>query len=361
MFPYMSPYMYLFNRYGYGMGSQNQYGMQPWDIDSGPGGRDSEFRGFGSSAGAGTGTGTQSTDPVTGRRRPPASSWIALGTSLLEAAPRGDWAGGLARGAAGFSEQFERDKEIQRRNAIEAQEERRRQAAERRAEEQERDRNRSADLSFEQGTAELDAFKEQQSRGRTARERTGKSADQMVAEINSLAAANPSDAKLQIMAKRAAGYALGEDSDLNKLADLHEQMTGQAFRQQDLDFETEAGIGRAKKEIAAGVRSDPAADDRRADAGLAISREHLNLSKERSAQDKEGLTDLQAYDRLEKKVKEKLDRRYKAHMDSYGREPTPAQREQWRKEALVEAMSEMEQRVNQVYNFTRDGRFMQEP
>lgn len=353
-FPYMSSYSYLFGNRPQqrtpwdeipGAGYGGTFGTKPWDTDTEPddNAAPDSFHGFGSG---------------TGRRRALGSGLMALGTSLLESAPRGDLAGGLARGAAGFTEAVGAERERQRRDEIVEREERRRQAEEARAEEQERDRDRAAELANEQGTAELAAWREQQDRGKQARLTTGKSAEQMVTEINELAARNPNDAKLQVMAKRAAGYALGEDSDLNKLADLHEQMTGQAFRQEDFDWKVGAERSATKADIAVGVRADPAAAERRANEELAISRGHLGIARERSNQEKEGLTDLQAYDRLEKKVKEKIDRRVQMQRDNVGREPTPAQMKEWRDQALKEAMAEMEQRVNQVYHFTRDGRFV---
>lgn len=361
MFPFMSAYPYL------NMMGQRQLGrrrspwdnnpttatpgfggpvaQQPWDLDR------TEPTPTGRSTGGGW-----SSKPGIGQ------GLTALGASLLEAAPTGDWSGGLARGAQGFGNALAQGAEDRRRQEALDREEARRASQEAREVEQEADRNRSADQSYERGNVELEAFREQQRRGQETRARTGKSADQMVAEIDALAARNPNDPKLQVMARRAAGYALGEESDLNKLADLHEQMTGQAFFDEDVDRKTQAGIRSKREEYAAGVEVNPVEearrDNARADAGLAISREHLNISKDRSKQEKEGLTDLQAYDRLEKKVKEKLDNRVRAQYETTGRQPTPAQMAEWRTQALSEAMAEMEQRVNQVYRFTRDGQFV---
>lgn len=361
-FPFMSSYTHLFGQQRrrspwdeYSQVGGGTFGARPWETDSAPdtgGTYDSgtgDFRGFGSAE----------SDRLS-RRRALNSGLLAAGVGLLEGAGRGDWSGGLARGAAGFSEAFGAERDRTRREAMELREEQRRRAAEARMDEQERDRNRAADLSHEQGTAELDAWREQQDRGRQQRTRTGKSSEQMVSEINALAAANPKDPKLQVMAKRAAGYALGEDSDLNKLADLHDQMTGQAFRQQDVDFETGAGINRARAEITAGVRPDPAAAERRANEELGISRGHLGIARERAGREKEGLTDLQAYDRLEKKIQSKIDMKIQGFRDRFGREPGTQVMQQWRTEAMNEAMQEMQSGLDQVYRYTEDGRLVRE-
>jgi hypothetical protein len=358
MYPFMSAYPYL-NM----MGSLGRRTTSPWDDPT-----STTTPGFGGPVNAqaqapwSTPTSSNSTGGGWASKPGLGQGLTALGASLLESAGRGDFAGGLARGAQGFGEAITAGAERRRQQEMQDREEARRAAAEGREVEREADRNRADDLNHERGNAELDAWREQQARGQEARTRTGKSAEQMVAEIDALASRNPNDPKLQVMSRRAAGYALGEESDLNKLADLHEQMTAQAFYDEDVDRKTSAEIRSKKEMYGAGVEVNPVEESRRdnarADAGLAISREHLNLSKDRANQEKEGLTDLQAYDRLEKKVKEKLDARVRAQYESTGRAATPAQMQQWRTQALQESMTEMQQRVGQVYQFTRDGRFV---
>lgn len=325
------------------------FGMRPWEsghdtgTDTGEGG----FRGFGSED-----------EFRSARRRSMGAGLTALGSQLLEAAPRGDYAGGLARGASAFSGAFGEERDRIRQEAREMVEERRHKAGDLRAEEQEMDRNRAADLNYDQGTQELEAFKEQQARGKQARERTGKSAEAMVAEIEALAATRPEDAKLQAMAKRAVGYSLGEESDLNKLADLHEQMTGQTYRQDDFDWKAQADRDAQRKDIEAGVASDPRAAERRANESLAISRSHLGIAQERAGQEKEGLTDLQAYDRLEKKIKEKIESKIAAHKAKFFKHPQPEVEAQMRQAAINEAMAEMQSGINRVYRFTENGQLI---
>lgn len=360
MFPFMSAYPYL-NMMGQ-LGRRNQT-QSPWDdIDT------TATPGFGgpvAQAPWDTPTSTSSSRSTGGgwASKPGFGQGLtALGTSLLESAGRGDFAGGLARGAQGFGDALSQGAEQERRRKIEAQEEERRVAAESRATEQEADRNRAADQSYERGNVELEAWRQEQDRGRQSRERTGKSAEQMAVEIQSLAARDPKNEKLQVMAKRAAGYALGEDSDINKLADLHEKMTDEAFYMQDEERDIAAKIQGKKRMYEAGVEVNPVEesqrDNARADAGLAISRGHLAVSRERGQQEKEGLTDLQAYDRLEKKVQEKVSRKIQQKFDAKGPQfgaATPAELAQWKREATIEAMEEMKQRMNQVYQFNAAG------
>lgn len=323
------------------------FGQRPWDV----GGQESDagFRGF---------------DSGTGRRgfnRPGmGAGLLALGTSLLEAAPRGDWAGGLARGAAGFGEALTAERERRRREEMEAREEERRRAQETRAESQEERAQNAAELSMERGQAEFDAWKDEQERGKQSRLRTGKTAEQQVAEISEIAAKNPNDLKLQVLARRAAGYAAGEDSDLNKLSLIYDDVINQAFKVPDYQQETEMGIGRSRAEIEAGVRTNPAAVERRANEELAISRGHLGIARERAGQEREGLTDLQAYDRLERKIKEKYDRLVEQHWQATRRRPTPEQDRAWKDQAMKEAMEDMQRSMSRVIRYTNTGDFIEE-
>jgi hypothetical protein len=346
MFPYMSSYLYLLNR------NRQRTPGTPWDdVGGGVGGPGSLDTGFGTSSatrpwdvgGAGDGRGNGGGGALRPDRRAGlGSALLAFGANTLEGAGRGDWSG-LARGVAAGGEAYAQGQERSQRDAIQAAEERRRQAQDERAAEQERDRNRAADLTYDQGQAEFTAWREQQDRGKALRAQTGKSADQMVAEIHDLAAQNPGDAKLQAMARRASGYALGEDSDLNKLADLHEQMTGQAYRQQDADWETEAKIQGRRRAIEAGVESDPRADDRRADAQLAISRGHLAVAREQSQREGSRITELQRYDRVQRNADTKLRRRVAAYTVAHSDlPPDPATVDQWRQEAVRDAEAEFD-------------------
>jgi hypothetical protein len=201
----------------------------------------------------------------------------ALGMSLLEGAASNDYSGSIARGMAGMRESMDSDLEQNRRMGMERTEEQRRAAAEARATAQEADRSRlapvqleAAQTGLEAGKLELDTYRERQQQGRDLRAKTGKNAEQMVAEINALAAANPDDEKLQAMAKRATGYSLGDDSDLNSLAKLHDDMTSQAFRDEDVKWKTEAEITAEKERAAAGYGEIPAS--RRAEESLDLDR-----------------------------------------------------------------------------------------
>lgn len=215
-------------------------------------------------------------------RRARSQGLVALGASLLDSSKDGDWAGGLARGVLGFQQAKNAELERERARAAAHNDELRRQAADLRAEhgEERADqelvlRRQSIDADLEANRIKLKAFQDEQDRGNRLRQATGKSAEQMVSEINSLAASNPADDTLQRMAKRAAGYALGEDSDLNKLAALHDEMTQRAGREGDLRFSINAGLQKA--EVEAGHGYGPIAEGRRADAGLALERRRTEL------------------------------------------------------------------------------------
>lgn len=195
----------------------------------------------------------------------------ALGQALLKGSSSGDWGGSLAEGFAGMSEARDSVLERNRVMGMQRSEEERQKAAEARAQAQEADRSRMAPIQQQSAEAELENYREKQQQGRELRAKTGKSADQMVTEINSLAAANPEDETLQRMAKRAAGYALGEDSDLNSLAKLHNDMTVRAGREEDEQWQTKADIAKAEEQGKHGF--GPVAEGRRAERGLALEAE----------------------------------------------------------------------------------------
>ncbi len=212
----------------------------------------------------------------------------ALGMSLLEGAASNDYGGSLARGMAGMRESMDSDLEQNRRMGMERTEEERRKAAEARAVAQEADRSRmapvqlgAAETALEAGKLELDTYRERQQQGRDLRAKTGKNAEQMVAEINALAAANPEDEKLQAMAKRATGYSLGDDSDLNSLAKLHGDMTGQAFRDEDAKWSTDSAIKAEREKAAAGYGEIASAH--RADRSLSIQEQYAARASSSSA------------------------------------------------------------------------------
>lgn len=354
MFPYMSTYMHLL--------APQRRPADPWDHPTGT---------------IPTGGGSLATQPwdVAGSEANlpnPTKPWLqrpgvgegllALGTSLLESAPRNDLAGGLARGAAGFGQAMGAAREQTQREEMQAHELERQRTADARAATQEQDRHRGFEQDYDKGTAEMEAFRRRQDQDAEKRTATGKSAEQMVAEIQSLATANPADTKLRVMAKRAAAYALGGESDLGKLADLHEQMTGEAYRDQDADWKTRASIKSEREQIAAGVKVNPTeqqrVENRRADESLGISRAHLAISRDNAGKEKESMTDLQAYDRLEKKAGALFDQRINAYYQQNGKYPLPAVQEQWKEEARTRALRELNQGMSSVMHYTRDGRFV---
>lgn len=364
-FPYTSSYMHLFKRNGMGMQSPfeeyssdpyQHYGSRPWNETA------SQDSGFDSDA------------DRSNRRRTLGAGLSALGVGLLESAGTGDWSTGLARGMSGFSQATAAEKERLRRDRIEEEERQQRQRQEARINEQERDRNESHDIDVRRGNSEFEAWQSDRARDEDRRARVGKSAEQMAAEIQSLAAENPNDPKLQAMAKRAAGYALGDDSDLDKLASLHNDMLTRAYEDEDYDKQTQAGIRRTREEIAAGVVVNPVEAARRAEARaneqLAISRGHLSIDRERANREAERPTPLQTYDRLERRVAEKLEAKVQqwrsqaaklpAYSDKEADDITPpaGKLEQWRQEAIREAQAEFERSMDSVMEYTATGQLI---
>lgn len=358
-FPYASSYMHLFKRNGMGMQSPfeeygsdpyQHYGSRPWNET------------VNDSSGPYSNPGPDLDADRSNRRRTLGAGLSALGVGLLESAGTGDWSTGLARGMSGFSQATAAEKERLRRDRIEEEERQQRQRQEARINEQERDRNESHDIDVRRGNSEFEAWQSDRSREEDRRARVGKSAEQMAAEIQSLAAENPNDPKLQAMAKRAAGYALGDDSDLDKLASLHNDMLTRAYEDEDYDKQTQAGIRRTREEIAAGVVVNPVEAARRAEARaneqLAISRGHLGIDRERANREAERPTPLQTYDRLERRVAEKLEAKVSAYRENRGIEPMPGLVEQWRQEAIREARSEFEESMGTVMEYTATGQLI---
>lgn len=245
----------------------------------------------------------QDVDPEDGRSAR-AAGLGALGQSLLAGASSGDYGGAIARGFQGFTEARTGALERTRRADFEEAEEARRQEEARRAAAQEADRDRQADQNFDRGALEMTAYKEAQERGRNLRAATGKSAEQMVAEIQATAASNPDDETLQRMAKRAVGYSLGEDSDLNSLAKLHDDMTQRAGRDADVDWKTQQEIEATKKRVEAGVEEDPLAAGRRAERSIRIQEAYAARPPASSSSDRQTNTE---YDDLQREIDKIVD------------------------------------------------------
>lgn len=348
IFPFMTPYLHMMRRnkispWGtddqpgqqYGTDS-DPFGQRPWSLDRSDG-NDPNDRAY---------------DDKLSRRRGIYSGLTALGASLLEAAPKGDFMGGIARGAAGFADAYASTRQRDRQIALEDAAERRRAAAEQREIEQERDRNESHDINVAQSRDQHGAWKEDRDRDTAKRQSTAKSAEQMVAEIESLASRNPNDPKLQDMARRARGYAQGEFSDVERLTTLHEDLVGQAYRDEDVDWKTGAEIRSKKAAIDAGVENDPKADDARAARALALDEQRLGLERQRLDQRRQGnVTSVQRFDRVERLKKDKLKMKVDAAREE-GRVVLPGTLLKWEAEARREAEAEVDA---SLYNFDADG------
>lgn len=293
------------------------------------------------------------------RRRALGSSLLQAGSQILAGASTGDFAGGLARGAQAFSGTFSEERDRASNQMRLDREEQRRQAEDARQAAEDARAAESHDLGMETGREQLDDAKERRLVAAEIRERTGKGAEHMAADIRALAAAHPDNQKLQVMARRAEGYSVGDADDVDKLTSLHDQMTSEAFWQSDADREASTRRQALRGDIAAGVAPDPKAAERRANAELGISQGHLALARERAAQDKDEnktkqLTTLQAFDRIQKSAMEKFNRRMAAERDSRG-EPTPGLREKLWSESLQEAQTEFRSLQGVAYQYTANG------
>lgn len=392
MFPFMSSYQYLLNQNKLGQddpSSLSQLGM-PGNIYANVGGIDGQDVGPQSSKPASsldtsspwdgmTAIGTDSgmepwkTTPSSGfhgfgpdpeaRRHALGAGLVSFGTNLLEAAGHGDYAGGFARGTAGFSQAFGAVIDKSKQEAMQNVAMRRQQEADARAAQEEIDRHLKEQQDLTINSAKFGGWQQEQKDAAAASDTKSKAAADMVAQIQAIADSDPTDDKLQTMAKRAVGYSLGDASDLNKLADLHDQMTGQAYQQQDAEFKTQATIGGKKAEIAAGVVSDPTQQEKDRQRQIDIAQGHLNIAKQRAdapVTDRvKPPTPMQVYRVVENKLQNKIKQYSQATM----RKPTPAQIQQWKSESAKEAEDEIKASATTartVYRFTAGGQLLPE-
>lgn len=369
MFPFVSPYLHLMRNNGFrtpwdrmqddvagfrnrAMGTPS-WNVQADDADDASGSRPD---GLGNDAFGGFGSRSE-------RRRALGSGLVSFGANVLASAGSGDLAGGLARGASAFTETFGAERENSRRAQALEREEARRDEEAVRARNQDVRAAESHSLNLEADREQLDDAKERRRIAADIRTRTGKNAAQMAADIRGLAAQFPDNKKLQTMAQRAAGYEVGDEDDVDKLTNLHDQMTNEAFWRQDYDREAGARRENLRADIGAGVATDPAAAERRANEELAISRGHLGVARERSTQDKDDrvkqMSLLQSFDRIQEIADQKIQAKREAHDErTNGRPITPELEARWRAEALREAQAEFRGLLNSSYQFTADGRLI---
>ncbi len=297
-----------------------------------------------------------------------ASGLTALGAQLLAAAPRSDWGGGLGKGAAAFSEAYGGTMDASAKEAAQEAEARRKQVVDDRAAQAAQDAHRAALRSDTEGTAKFGQWQTDQQTATADNAAKARAAQDMVTRIQTLAAKNPADQKLQAIAERAGAYNLADQSDLNKLGALHEEMTGQAFHAQDAAQAAGDKITGLKSEIAAGVIANPADAAAARNKALAISQGHLDVAQQRADRASSGSSteagklpsQMQVYHAIEKKVAAKI-KAYQSGPIGAARKPTPAQIQQWTQEATTEAEAEMKTAAgvrNKMYHYTRDGQLV---
>lgn len=196
----------------------------------------------------------------------------ALGISLLRGAPTGDFAGSLAEGLAGMAE-------TRNRLMQEAEQRARLSRAERRQELEDARQGRESQeriLSTQQGREIAgETFERQQAlwgRDDQRRAASGRAAEETVAGIAAVVGADSPEAR------RAKALAeLGEDTDLDRLDKLYEDVIARDRFPEDAERKAQAEIDAIRAKVKAGVEEDPLAAGRRAEEALAIQRRQSEL------------------------------------------------------------------------------------
>lgn len=282
MFGMVSPYLSMMRRYGLIDDEDNSIPYGSTAMSIGPVGIDpGEHNHPITWHDVPVGPPTTDTAPFTvDRHAGKMSGLTAAGLSLLANAGRGDIAGSLAQALAAYqsgkrgSEDEQRtDFERRRQDERESEAASRARAAEQRDVIRDEDVHRMSVKSGDEADVRLAAFKEEQERGRQLRAATGKSAAVMIDDINAIAGQHPEDQVLAAMAKRAVGYGLGDESDINKLAALHADVTARANRGSEEQHVIDAQIREAQAQAGAGY--GPIVESRRAGERLAIEREDV--------------------------------------------------------------------------------------
>lgn len=281
MFGMVSPYLSMMRRYGLIGDEDNNIPYGSTAMSIGPVGVDPGEHNPITWRDVPVGPPTTDTAPfAVDRHAGKMSGLTAAGLSLLANAGRGDIAGSLAQALAAYqsgkrgSEDEQRtDFERRRQDERESEAASRARAAEQRDVIRDEDAHRMSVRSGDEADARLAAFKEEQERGRQLRAATGKSAAVMIDDINAIAGQHPEDQVLAAMAKRAVGYGLGDESDINKLASLHADATARANRSGEEHHSIDVQIQEARAQAGAGY--GPIVESRRAGERLAIEREDV--------------------------------------------------------------------------------------
>lgn len=352
MFPYLSGMMYLLGMNQSpgsnvtmrspwdqtldnpdGTDSADNYAMQPWKLPSSTS----------STVFHGTGSGSPITIDPNARRHALGAGLTALGSSLLANSATGNWARGLGEGAQGFSQAFGGEMDKARAEAVQNWQIQHQQTADERAADEARDRHRASDQEYTINEAKLSSAQQKAKDDAESAAATSAAARKMVSNIKAVAQANPADPKLQAMASEVDAFDLGDSSDLNKLAVLHQQLLGQAFHAQDTKQATDDLIAGKKAEIGAGVASNPVTQEADRQRELAISAGHLKVAQDALAQrGRTGSSEMSDKDYeklLQRKITEKVATKVKAWKSL--RPPTPYDMKKMRDDAAVEAAAEI--------------------
>jgi hypothetical protein len=325
------------------------------DVSTDPG---SGFHGTGPGFGPTGVSGSPGVDPGV-RHRALAAGISALGASLLESSGKNDWAGGLGRGITGFSEAYGGTLDAAQKHDMAVAEMRRKAALDERESRAAADTHVSSVLHNKIDSGKYDQSVQDAADAEKSAQAKSAAAKVMVANIQTLSQRSPGDAKLQAIAQRAAAFDLGDAADLNKLADLHEQMTGQAFHAQDAAQKTDDTVAGRRAEIDAGVLADPRADLAVRKQQVGIAQGHLDVSRQRAAQAASGgghgaggVTTAAMERQIQTRAAKKYDQMVRAKMATSFRPLLPADKAKFQQQALAEATQEVQGAANTVLKFS---------
>lgn len=176
-----------------------------------------------------------------------------LGLGIASGAGTNDYAGGLARGIAGFTNTVQSERQA----AVAEAAQRRKDERQAKLDELEA---RSKEATIGHVTAETHSLEDTRAHNLTSwqheeqkRGNTPGTAAAMVANIETAAGKDSQEA-----AQARALASLGEDVDLNRLAELHDRIIARSHLGEDAGAKLQGEIPGLKAQITAGVREDPA-------------------------------------------------------------------------------------------------------
>lgn len=307
----------------------------------------------------GTGPGFGPTVDADTRHRAVAAGISALGASLLDNSATGNWTKGLGQGIQGFQEAYGGTIDMAQKRQLAQQEAQRKDELDRREALAAADTHQSSVLHNKIDSGKYDQSVQEAADTEKAAAAKASAAKIMVANIQTLAQRSPQDAKLQAIAQTAAAYNLDDQSDLNKLVDLHGQMVGQAFHAQDAKQKTDDLIAGRTAEIKAHVLTDPADDMaiKKQMAGIAqghldVSRQRLTVAKEKGVAGTGGLTVAQVERQIQSRAAKIFDANMKRRNLNSNFRAKPLEIKQMQDQARQQAQQEVQGVADTILHYS---------